>query len=74
MNIPWDDEVKFILGRPSFVTGPIAHRLRYLGHDIARKMEEEQAYVLHWMLSIYMNSGTAWRDIVDNTLKGEASK
>lgn len=31
------------------------------GHDVPRKAEEEQAAVLHWMLTHYLTHGDDWR-------------
>lgn len=45
-----NDETRFILGLPNFRTGPMAHRLRELGHDIKTKCEDEQAYTIHWLI------------------------
>lgn len=62
ISFEWNDETKWILGRPNFWCGPIADRLRQLGHSIARKGEEEQAYVIHWMLSLYTLYKEKWRE------------
>jgi hypothetical protein len=72
---PLDDELRQILGLPNFRTGPIAHRLVKLGHVIPPKMEQEQAYVLHWLMGLYAAHGADWRKEADNALfpKTEAS-
>lgn len=57
---PLDKHVRFILGRPCFTLGGIAERLRELGHEIKRKAEDEQAVVIHWMLSMYAKHGEDW--------------
>lgn len=62
---PFDDEVRWIMGRPNFVTGPFAHLLRAMGHTIPTKCEEEQAYTIHWWLTMYAKHGSDWRRIVD---------
>ena len=49
-----------ILGTLSHLSGPMAHRLRDIGHDIPRKIEEEQAYVLHKMLCCWEEHGDDW--------------
>jgi hypothetical protein len=56
-----NDETRWILGRPNFVCSPYAARLRTLGHKIEARAEDEQAYVLHWMLSMYEQHGEDWR-------------
>jgi hypothetical protein len=57
-----NDEVRWILGRPNFWCSPIASCLRKLGYEIRTKAEDEQAAVIHWMLSLYEVHGTAWRE------------
>lgn len=61
VTIPFDDEVRFILGRPIFWCGSLSRDLRDLGHEIPKKAEEEQAYVLYWMLGLYAQHGSEWR-------------
>lgn len=63
------EETRWIMGRPNFFTGPIAHRLVQLGHKIAPKMEDEQAYVLHWMLSLHEKHGDSWKQEAERILK-----
>ena len=60
---------KTILGMPNFRCAPIAHRLCELGHDIPRKSEEEQAYVINWMLELHEIHGVAWRDAAEALLE-----
>lgn len=60
-EIPLNDDVKEILGRLCFQCAGIASRLRLLGFPIARKAEDEQAVVLHWLLTIYLKHGDQWR-------------
>ena len=69
-----DERVRFILGRPNFITGPVAHRLRALGHDINTKCEDEQAYVLHWLLHLYFADPVGWRAEVTRVLNAEQNK
>lgn len=64
-----NEETKFILGMPNFRCGSFAMRLRELGHDIPQKAEEEQAYVIHWMLGMYEQHGNDWRTYCDAYLK-----
>ena len=59
--IEFDEEVKWILGRPCFMCGPIAKKLRGLGHKIRSRAEEEQAMVIYWMLCLYEKHGKEWR-------------
>ncbi|KKL17706.1 hypothetical protein LCGC14_2482860 [marine sediment metagenome] len=59
--IAFDKNVEWILGRPCFVCGPIAHRLNELGHNIKPHAEEEQAAVIYWMLCLYEEHGEGWK-------------
>lgn len=65
----FNEEIEFILGRPNFVLGPYAHRLRDLGHDIPKKAEAEQAYVMYLLLELYMKHGDRCRDEFMKMLK-----
>ena len=59
--LTWDDEVKWILGRPNFTCIGLAQALRSKGHEIESKAEAEQAAVIFWMLEMYAKYGAAWR-------------
>lgn len=61
-EIPFDTEVQDILGRPNFSLIWLANKLRRGGASIEPRSEAEQAYCLHWMLSLYLKHGSAWRD------------
>lgn len=64
-------DVEWILGRPNFWCGPIAHRLIQLGlAKIDHKAEAEQAYVIHWLLGLYEKYGATFREEADKILKG----
>ena len=58
---PMTSELKKILGLTSFQCYTFALALRMGGHDVPRKVEEEQAAVLHWMLAHYLTHGDEWR-------------
>ena len=45
-----------------------------MGQDIPRKAEEEQAAVLYWMLSLYLEHGNIWREEGQKILKAEIDK
>ncbi|WP_448208166.1 hypothetical protein [Azospirillum sp. sgz302134] len=49
------------LGMMNFQTGPIAHIYRAAGHDIPRKCEAEQAFVLHRCVLLALEHGEDWR-------------
>jgi len=62
-------DVEWILGRPNFWCAPIAHRLVKLGlATIKPHAEEEQAYVLHWLLSLHEKHGATFRAEADKIL------
>jgi len=67
--IELDKEVEWILGRPCFVCGPIAHILNKLGHNIKPHAEEEQAAVIYWMLCLYEKHGVGWRQKAEEELQ-----
>ena len=58
-----DDEMIWILGRPNFWCASVANVLRQDGHEIKTKAEHEQAAVIHWLLSLYLEHGDGWRDV-----------
>jgi hypothetical protein len=59
-EIPLDDCVRSILGKPCFTLIHLANALRKDGHKIGHKAEDEQAVCLHWMLNLYLKHGTEW--------------
>lgn len=54
-------ELREVLGMPNFRASPIAHAFRAAGHEIARKAEDEQAFVLHWLAGLVLKHGTDWK-------------
>jgi hypothetical protein len=67
---PMNDELQWILGRPCFAVVPLAEILRRGGRaDIPRKVEHEQAFVIHWMLNLYLQHGETWRDVAEAEIK-----
>lgn len=65
----FDDEIKWILGRPNFACIGVANALRKSGMDIERKSEAEQAAVIYWMLEMYEMHGVHWRKAGEEFLK-----
>lgn len=61
-------ELREVLGLMVFTTGPIAHAFRAAGHDIGHKVEEEHAFVLHWLIGLALRNGPAWRTIAGSRL------
>lgn len=62
-------DVKEILGRPNFACAGIAGILRKKGIDIKTKAEDEQANVLYWMLTIYEEYGSNWKEECEKILR-----
>ena len=58
-----------VLGLMIMQTCPIAHGFRAAGFDIPCKTEEEQAFVLHWMLQIALQHGENWRRVAGERMK-----
>ena len=58
-----------VLGLMNFQTGPFANALRAAGEDIPRKVEAEQAYVLHWMIGLALEHGDGWREKASQRLE-----
>lgn len=55
-------ELSDVLGLPNFQTTPMAHAFRDAGvADIRRRLEDEQAYVLHWLVTLVLEHGADWR-------------
>ena len=69
-----DEHLRYILGRPNFWCHHLANALRAMGHEIARKAEEEQAAVIHWLLNAYFEHGPGWREAVEKILAAEREK
>jgi hypothetical protein len=64
-----DDELAFILGRPNFRCVGIANTFRVKGGvQIAHRAEAEQAFVIHWLIGLYLEHGDGWRAIADAEL------
>lgn len=58
-----DEHLLQILGRPNFWCSPIASVLRHGGAEIRRKAEDEQAVVIHWLLTLYLKHGAKWWEV-----------
>lgn len=69
IELPLDEEVRWILGRPNFWCASIAEQLRRSGRSIAKKAEEEQAAVIHWFLTLYLEHGAKWPDVAADELR-----
>lgn len=62
-------ETRWILGRPNFACFQIAVMLRQKGVLIPTKAEEEQAHVIHWLLTHYEADPENWRQNAEEELR-----
>jgi len=70
---PLEGQLKEILSLMIFNTAPIGRRLEQLGlYKVPRKVEEEHAAAVHWMLNLYFAHGEKWREMGEKILKDEA--
>ncbi len=60
------DPVRRVLGLRAGKVHRIACRLRKLGKQVPCEVEEEQAYVLHWLLALALEYGDRWLDVAWN--------
>ena len=74
VGIPWNDEVAFILGRPSFTLIHEAQLFRSLGYDIPKRAESEQAFFIHRWLGLYFKHGAEWRDKATEDMRDHVEK
>lgn len=54
-------ELHEALGMMIFESGPIAQSFRDVGYEIPRKVEAEQAFILHWTIRLVLRHGVSWR-------------
>jgi len=62
------DAVFEVLQLMNFRTGPVAHVFQKSGEPIRNRCEDEQAWVLRWMLGLVAQHGDAWREQVSQEL------
>ena len=55
------EPVREVLSLMIWKTTPIANALRAAGRQIARKVEDEQAVALHWLLGFALEHGADWQ-------------
>lgn len=65
-------ELRWILGQMCFQHIHTAQALRLMGHEIARKAEDEQAVTIYWMLGHYLKDPANWRQNATAELKASA--
>ncbi|MGX4728013.1 hypothetical protein [Pseudomonas corrugata] len=66
------DELRWILGQMCFQHIHTAQALRLMGHEIARKAEDEQAVTIYWMLCHYLKDPENWRKNAAAEMKAAA--
>lgn len=49
-------------------SGAIAGAFRAAGHDIKRRAEDGQAFVLHWAAGLALEHGEGWRTVAGKQL------
>lgn len=64
-----NEDLADILGRPCFTAIHICHLFRRLGTVIEERAEAEQAFMIHWLLKLYLRHGAGWRDEAEKQLK-----
>lgn len=69
-----NEDLVEILGRPNFTCSGIAELFRGNGADIKRKSENEQAFIIHWLIGVYLTHGSDWRLVAEAELKVIADK
>lgn len=63
-------ELLHVLGMPNFRSTPMAHAFRESGRvEIARRLENEQAFVLHWLTTLVLEHGADWRRVAGETMQ-----
>lgn len=68
-------ELREVLGMMSFRSGPIAHAFRDAGRaNIPRRVEDEQAFVLHWLITLVLEHGQGWCGVAAATLNAVADE
>lgn len=65
-------ELRWILGQMCFQHIHTAQALRLMGHEIARKAEDEQAVTIYWMLGHYLKDPANWRKNATDEMKAAA--
>lgn len=57
-------ELRHVLGMMVFQLSPVAHLFRDLGGaDIPKRAEDEQAFVLHWLIGLVLEHGPGWAEV-----------
>ncbi|WP_421405503.1 hypothetical protein [Agrobacterium fabrum] len=68
-------DLKTVLSKMLWETGPIAEFLRAGGEKIPNRAEDEQAHVLHWLIKILLKHGDDYRTAaVEHLRKCDAAR
>lgn len=63
-------ELRKVLGMMVFELSPVAHLFRdKAGADIPRRAEDEQAYVLHWLIGLVLEHGAGWAAVAGKKIE-----
>jgi len=63
------DDLRAVLSTMLWSTGQIAHCLRAGGAEIRTRAEDEQAYVLHWLICLALENGEGWREKASDRIR-----
>ncbi|HID8536575.1 TPA: hypothetical protein ACXIMI_001697 [Stenotrophomonas maltophilia] len=69
VQVPDNESVRQILGRPNFACIELAAMLRMRGDDIPHRAESEQAAVLRFLLNCYLELPDRWHDNARDKLR-----
>jgi len=67
-GIELNRDTRTILGMTSDQCGVMARVFRAAGHNTGDKPEDQQAFVIHWMLGVYLKEGADWHAAVAEEL------
>lgn len=69
-----NEDLLLILGKICFQCSPIARVLRLGGMEIKTRAENEQAHVIHWLLSHYLKDPAKWAENAGDEIKAIQEK
>jgi hypothetical protein len=61
LTLPLHDVLSLLI----YETVPLAHLWRANGYPIAKQVEAEHAFVLHWLIKLALQHGEQWPRIAD---------
>lgn len=75
------EDLRTILGMMCFQLGPIAHGYQAAGEfvgveglELKKRAEDEQAFMLHKLIAIWIEHGDGWRAVAADELERIAAK